>query len=100
FSDNFFISDGANRYGAQATGVAPGISVARASAVAGKVPYLVAFVALLSTRAIVMTLALCALGKKSFIWFPLSRLHIIDLGDILLLEGLLLKSTVSSGCSS
>nr|GEW33374.1 hypothetical protein [Tanacetum cinerariifolium] len=26
FSDNFFISDGANRYGAQATGVAPGIS--------------------------------------------------------------------------
>nr|GFB59495.1 putative reverse transcriptase domain-containing protein [Tanacetum cinerariifolium] len=72
------------------------ISVARAYAVAGKVPYLIALVALLSTRAIMMTLALCALGQRSLIWFPISRPHIIDLGDILLFEGLLLMPMVVS----
>nr|GFA09217.1 hypothetical protein [Tanacetum cinerariifolium] len=67
-----------------------GENVAKAPAVASKVPYLAALVALLSTRAIVMALALCTLGQRSFIWFPLFRPHIIDLGDILLFEGLLL----------
>nr|GEU35844.1 hypothetical protein [Tanacetum cinerariifolium] len=37
-------------------------NVSRAPAIAGEVPYLVALMALLSTRAIVMALALCAFG--------------------------------------
>ncbi|GKF84168.1 hypothetical protein Tco_0249066, partial [Tanacetum coccineum] len=48
------------------------ICVARTSAVAGKVPYLVTFVAFLSTRAIVMKMALGALRQV----FNIS-LHII-----------------------
>ncbi|GJZ56976.1 hypothetical protein Tco_0612470 [Tanacetum coccineum] len=73
------------------------ICVARTPAVAGKVPYLVALVALLSTRAIVMKMALCALGQRSPIRFLLTSPHIIDLGDILPLEGLLLVTMVVSG---
>nr|GEX32313.1 putative reverse transcriptase domain-containing protein [Tanacetum cinerariifolium] len=66
------------------------------SAVAGKVPYLVALVAFLSTRAIVMKMALGALGQVSPIWFPFTRSHIVDLGDILPLGGLLLITMVVS----
>ncbi|GKG12395.1 hypothetical protein Tco_0346632 [Tanacetum coccineum] len=73
------------------------ISVARTSAVAGKVPYLVTFVAFLSTRAIVMKMALGALGKVSPIWFPFTHPHIVYLGDILPLGGLLLMAMVVSG---
>nr|GEY70657.1 DnaJ protein homolog [Tanacetum cinerariifolium] len=41
--------------------------------VAGKVPYLVALVALLSTRAIVMKMELGALGKISTVWLLFAR---------------------------
>ncbi|GKF14730.1 hypothetical protein Tco_0056192 [Tanacetum coccineum] len=65
--------------------------------VAGKVPYLVALVALLSTQAIVVKMAFGALGKISPIWLLFTRPHIVDLGDILPLEGLLLVTMVVSG---
>ncbi|GKG54056.1 hypothetical protein Tco_0557579, partial [Tanacetum coccineum] len=55
-----------------------------------KVPYLVA---LLSTRAIKVKMALGALGQVSPIGFILTSPHIVDLGDILLFEGLLLITT-------
>ncbi|GKC68772.1 hypothetical protein Tco_1101370 [Tanacetum coccineum] len=70
------------------------ICVARTPAVAGKVPYLVALMALLSTRDIVMKMALGALGPIRLL-FTCS--HIVDLGDILPLEGLLLMTMVVSG---
>ncbi|GKA97658.1 hypothetical protein Tco_0825552 [Tanacetum coccineum] len=73
------------------------ISVARTSAVAGKVPYLVTFVAFLSTWAIVMKMALGTLGQRSTIRLRFARPHIVDLGDILSLEGLLLMAMVISG---
>ncbi|GKG02240.1 hypothetical protein Tco_0306945 [Tanacetum coccineum] len=63
------------------------ICVARTPAVAGKVPYLVALVALLSTRVIVMKMAL---GQRSPIRLFLTSPNIVDLGDILPIEGLLL----------
>ncbi|GKG28211.1 hypothetical protein Tco_0406538 [Tanacetum coccineum] len=73
------------------------ICVARTRAVAGKVPYLVALVSLLSTRAIVVKMALGTLGQR----FPIRLLfacpHIVDLGDILPLKGLLLVTMVVSG---
>ncbi|GKB55691.1 hypothetical protein Tco_0911877, partial [Tanacetum coccineum] len=62
-----------------------------------KVPYLVALVALLSTRAIVTKMALGALGQRSPIQLLLTSPHIVDLGDILPLEGLLLVTMVVSG---
>ncbi|GKF84810.1 hypothetical protein Tco_0249708, partial [Tanacetum coccineum] len=74
------------------------ICVARISAVAGKVPYLVTFVAFLSTRVIVMKMALGALGPRSTIWLLFSRPNIVDLGDIMSLEGLLLMAMAISGC--
>ncbi|GKB54338.1 hypothetical protein Tco_0905091 [Tanacetum coccineum] len=62
------------------------ICVARTPAVTGKVPYLVALVALLSTRAIVMKMALGALGQRSPIWpFPQQSPY-LDLRHILLLK--------------
>ncbi|GKF46914.1 hypothetical protein Tco_0136716 [Tanacetum coccineum] len=73
------------------------ICVARTSAIAGKMPYLIALVALLGARAIVMKMALGALGQASPIGFLLTSSHIVDLGYILLLEGLLLVSMVVSG---
>ncbi|GKG15652.1 hypothetical protein Tco_0357975 [Tanacetum coccineum] len=73
------------------------ISVARTSAVAGKVPYLVTFVAFLSTRAIMVKMALGTLGQRSPIRIPFTCPHIIDLGNILPLEGLLLVTMVVSG---
>nr|GEY86189.1 hypothetical protein [Tanacetum cinerariifolium] len=112
-SDNSFILDGANRYGARAMGAALGIksiwnSTGRAKGrpnkslrntsrksqtiVTGKVPYLVALVAFLSTRAIVIKMALGALGQVSPILLPFTRSHIVDLGDILPLGGLLLRT--------
>ncbi|GKF94977.1 hypothetical protein Tco_0284677, partial [Tanacetum coccineum] len=73
------------------------ISVARTSAVTGKVPYLVTFVAFLSARAIVMKMALGALGQRSTIRLLFTLPHIVDLGDILSLEGLLLMAMVVFG---
>ncbi|GJY53166.1 hypothetical protein Tco_0444830 [Tanacetum coccineum] len=73
------------------------ICVARSSAVAGKVPYLVALMALLSTRAIVMKMTLGALGQRSPKRLLFTSPHIVDLGDILPLEGLLLVTMVVSG---
>ncbi|GKF56663.1 hypothetical protein Tco_0167003 [Tanacetum coccineum] len=61
------------------------ISVARTSAVAGKVPYLVTFVAFLSTQAIVIKMALGTLGQRYTIRLLMS------------LEGLLLMAMVVSG---
>ncbi|GKC26254.1 hypothetical protein Tco_1033548 [Tanacetum coccineum] len=74
------------------------ICVASTLSVAGKVPYLVALVALLSTWAIVVKMALGTLGQRSLIRFPFTCPYIIDLGDILPLEGLLLVTMVVSGC--
>ncbi|GJW28805.1 hypothetical protein Tco_0045680 [Tanacetum coccineum] len=65
------------------------ICVARTHAVAGKVPYLVALVALLSTQAIVMKMAIGALGKRSLIRLLLTSPHIVDLGNILPLKVLI-----------
>ncbi|GJR93789.1 hypothetical protein Tco_0265963 [Tanacetum coccineum] len=97
-----FILDGANRYGARATGAAPGIklicnSTGRAegrpgkssgntlgkSRTIGKVPYLVALVALLGARVIVVKMALGALMQGSPIRLLFACPHIVDLGDIL-----------------
>ncbi|GKF74205.1 hypothetical protein Tco_0220537 [Tanacetum coccineum] len=69
------------------------ICVAKTPAVVGKVPYLVTF---LSTRAIVMKMTLGALGQRSTVWLLFTRTHIIDLYDILSLEGLLLMTMVVS----
>ncbi|GKG46660.1 hypothetical protein Tco_0501506, partial [Tanacetum coccineum] len=63
----------------------------RTPAIAGKVPYLVTLVALLSTRAIVVKMAL------GIAWLLFTRPHIVDLGDILSLEGLLLMTMVVYG---
>ncbi|GKD61047.1 hypothetical protein Tco_1298556, partial [Tanacetum coccineum] len=65
------------------------IYVARTPAVAGKVPYLIALVALLSTLAIVVKMALGALGQRSPIRLLFTCPNIVDLGDILPLEGLI-----------
>ncbi|GKA10572.1 putative ribonuclease H-like domain-containing protein [Tanacetum coccineum] len=64
-------------------------------AVTGKVPYLVTFVAFLSTRAIVMKMELGALGQRSIVWLLFTQPNIVNLGDILSLEGLLDISEVS-----
>nr|GFC82489.1 hypothetical protein [Tanacetum cinerariifolium] len=72
------------------------VRVARTSVVASKVPYLVALVALLGTRAIVMKMSLGALGQISTVRLPLAHPHIVDLGDILPFRGLLLVTMVVS----
>ncbi|GKF44418.1 hypothetical protein Tco_0130970, partial [Tanacetum coccineum] len=59
------------------------ICVARTLAIAGKVPYLVALVALLSTQAIVVKMTLGTLGQRSPIRLLFTCPHIVDLGDIL-----------------
>ncbi|GKD58248.1 hypothetical protein Tco_1295757, partial [Tanacetum coccineum] len=53
------------------------ISVVSTSAVTGKVPYLVTFVTFLSTRAIVMKMALGALGQRSTIRLLFTCPHIV-----------------------
>ncbi|GKD23581.1 hypothetical protein Tco_1225284, partial [Tanacetum coccineum] len=63
-------------------------------AIASKVPYFVALVAPLGARAIVVEMAL---GQRSPIRLPFACPHIVDLGDILPLEGLLLVTMVVSG---
>ncbi|GKG41452.1 hypothetical protein Tco_0473203, partial [Tanacetum coccineum] len=62
-----------------------------------KVPYFVALVAPLGARAIVVKMALGAFGQRSLIRLPFACPHIVDLGDILPLEGLLLVTMVVSG---
>ncbi|GKG03330.1 hypothetical protein Tco_0310966 [Tanacetum coccineum] len=73
------------------------VCVASIPAIASKVPYLVALVALLGARAIVVKMALSALGQRSPIHLLFACPHIVDLGDILPLEGLLLVTMVVSG---
>ncbi|GKG64355.1 hypothetical protein Tco_0659458, partial [Tanacetum coccineum] len=65
--------------------------------IAGKGPYLIALVALLGARAIVVKIALGALGQRSPIWLLFACPHIVNLVDILPLEGLLLVTMVISG---
>nr|GFC27049.1 hypothetical protein [Tanacetum cinerariifolium] len=70
------------------------IYIARTSAVAGKVPYFFTLVALLGTRAIVMKMALGALGKILNVRLPFTCPHIVNPGDILPFGGLLLVTMV------
>ncbi|GJW22595.1 hypothetical protein Tco_0033217 [Tanacetum coccineum] len=72
------------------------ICVTSTPAIASKMPYFVALVALLGARAIVVKMALGALGQRSPIRLPFACPHIVDLGDILPLEGLLLVTMVVS----
>ncbi|GJW36155.1 hypothetical protein Tco_0059075 [Tanacetum coccineum] len=62
-----------------------------------KVPTFVTLVAPLCARAIVVKMALGAFGQRSPIRLPFACPHIVDLGDILPLEGLLLVTMVVSG---
>ncbi|GJV52683.1 hypothetical protein Tco_1448424 [Tanacetum coccineum] len=73
------------------------ICITSTPAIAIKVPYFVALVALLGARAIVVKMALGALGQGSPIRLLFACPHIVDLGDILPLEGLLLVTMVVSG---
>ncbi|GKF38872.1 hypothetical protein Tco_0118933, partial [Tanacetum coccineum] len=66
------------------------ICVTSIPAIASKVPYFVALVAPLGARAIVVKVALGAFGQRSPIRLPFSCPHVVDFGDILPLEGLLL----------
>nr|GFD51548.1 hypothetical protein [Tanacetum cinerariifolium] len=72
------------------------VSVARTSAVAGKVPYFVTLVALLGTRAVVMKMALGALGQIPTVRLPFACPHIVDPGNIFPFGGLLLVTMVVS----
>ncbi|GJW23295.1 hypothetical protein Tco_0033917 [Tanacetum coccineum] len=72
------------------------VCVASTPAIAGKVPYLIALVALLDARVIVVKMALGALGQMSPIGFLLTSPHIVDLGDILPLEGFVVCDHVVS----
>ncbi|GKG32051.1 hypothetical protein Tco_0427001, partial [Tanacetum coccineum] len=73
------------------------VCVASTHAITGKVPYLVALVALLGAWAIMVKMALGALGQRSPIMLLFAYPHIVDLGDILPLAGLLLVTMVVSG---
>ncbi|GKF90425.1 hypothetical protein Tco_0274126 [Tanacetum coccineum] len=73
------------------------ICVTRTPAIASKVPCFVSLVTLLGARAIVVKMALGALGQRSPIRLLFVCPHIVDLGDILPLEGLLLVTMVVSG---
>ncbi|GKG29096.1 hypothetical protein Tco_0416461, partial [Tanacetum coccineum] len=65
--------------------------------IASKIPYFIALVAFLGARAIMVKVALGAFGQGSPIRLPFAYPHIVDLGDILPLEGLLLVTMVVSG---
>ncbi|GKF82073.1 hypothetical protein Tco_0243729, partial [Tanacetum coccineum] len=58
---------------------------------------LVALVAPLGARAIVVEMELVALGQGSPVRLPFARPHVVDFGDILPFEGLLLVTMVVSG---
>ncbi|GJS97249.1 hypothetical protein Tco_0804217 [Tanacetum coccineum] len=73
------------------------IYVTSTPAITSKMPYFVALVALLGARAIVVKMALGALGQRSPIRLPLACPYIVDLGDILPLKGLLRVTMVVSG---
>ncbi|GJV42810.1 hypothetical protein Tco_1427346 [Tanacetum coccineum] len=62
------------------------------SAIASTMCLLVALVAPLSARAIMVKMALVALGQRSPIWLPFACPHVVGSGDILPVEGLLLVS--------
>ncbi|GKD46024.1 hypothetical protein Tco_1270669, partial [Tanacetum coccineum] len=68
------------------------------SSIAGKVPYFVTLVAPLGARAIVVEMALGALGQRSPIRFPFACPHIVYFGNILPFAGLLLVTMVVPGC--
>ncbi|GJV90596.1 hypothetical protein Tco_1538409 [Tanacetum coccineum] len=63
-------------------------------AIASKVSYFVALVAPLGARAIVVEMALGALGQRSPIRLPFTCPHVVDFGDILPLAGLFFASNV------
>ncbi|GJT70611.1 hypothetical protein Tco_1029897 [Tanacetum coccineum] len=69
------------------------ICVTSTSAIASKVPYLVALVAPLGARAIVVEMALVALGQGSPIRLPFACPHVARFGNILPFEGLLFGLT-------
>nr|GEX00587.1 reverse transcriptase domain-containing protein [Tanacetum cinerariifolium] len=71
------------------------VCVARTSTVTGKVPYFVTLVVLMVTRAIVMKMALGALGQIPTIRLLLTCPHIVNPGDILTFGGLLLHALVN-----
>ncbi|GKD18138.1 hypothetical protein Tco_1207296, partial [Tanacetum coccineum] len=73
------------------------ICVTSIPAISSKVPYLVALAAPLGARAIVVEMALVALGQGSPIRLPFACPHVVDFGDILPFEGLLLVTMVVSG---
>ncbi|GKD74832.1 hypothetical protein Tco_1333114 [Tanacetum coccineum] len=73
------------------------ICVTSILAIASKMPYFVALVALLGARAIMVKMELGALGQRSPIRLLFACPYIVDLGDILPLEGLLLVTMVVSG---
>ncbi|GJU76997.1 hypothetical protein Tco_1274067 [Tanacetum coccineum] len=73
------------------------ICITSTPAIASKMPYFVALVAFLGARAIVVKMELGALGQRSPIRLPFACPHIVDLGDILPLEGLSLVAMVVSG---
>ncbi|GKG05368.1 hypothetical protein Tco_0325454 [Tanacetum coccineum] len=62
------------------------ICVTSTPTIASKVPYFVTLVALLGARAIMVKMALGALGQRSPIQLFFACPHIVDLGDILPLE--------------
>ncbi|GJV13008.1 hypothetical protein Tco_1354549 [Tanacetum coccineum] len=73
------------------------IPVTSIPAITSKVPYFVALVAPPGAWAIVVKMALSAFGQRSPIRLPFACPHIVDLGYILPLEGLLLVTMVVSG---
>ncbi|GKG34229.1 hypothetical protein Tco_0436925, partial [Tanacetum coccineum] len=75
---------------------ASNICVTSTPAIVNKMPYFVALMTLLGARAIVVKMALGALGQRSPIRLPFAYPHIVDLGDILPLEGLLLVTIVTN----
>ncbi|GKF88499.1 hypothetical protein Tco_0259376 [Tanacetum coccineum] len=64
------------------------ICIASTPAIASKMPYFVTLVTFLGARAIVVKMTLGAFGQRSPIRLPFACPHIVDLGDILPLEGL------------
>ncbi|GKF47943.1 hypothetical protein Tco_0141194, partial [Tanacetum coccineum] len=75
----------------------PGFLLPCTLAIASKMPYFVALVAFLGARTIVVKMALGALGQRSLIRLPFTCPYIVDLGNILPIEGLLLVAMVFSG---
>ncbi|GJQ93652.1 hypothetical protein Tco_0004791 [Tanacetum coccineum] len=72
------------------------ICITSTPVIASKMPYFVALVAFLGARAIMVKMALGALRQRSPVRLPFTCSHIVDLGNILPLEGLLLVTIFCS----